>query len=74
MSELRCICTYATDGQWLFLKIVIWFAVAVFLGYFVLLIIWDIQDGLERRRHTRRQFLPNQRTTHEEERFQEIHE
>ena len=74
MSELHCICTYATDGQWLFLIIIFWFGMVVFVGYFVLLIYWDIQDGLERRRYIRRQVIQSPRTAHEEERFEEIHE
>ena len=77
MSELRCICTLATDEQWLFVKIVIWFGVAVIICVFVTLIIWNIQDCLERRRHSRRRGQRHhgrgQRNQPDEGRFEEIH-
>ena len=74
MSNLHCICVYATDGQWLLLKILFWFAFAVFLGHIILIIFWNIQDGLERRQQARRHHHLSRRTTDVEERFEEIHD
>ena len=76
MSELRCICTLATDEQWLFVKIVIWFGIAVIVCVFGTLIIWKIQDCLERRHLTRRRAHRHhgrdRRNQPDEGRFEEI--
>ena len=76
MSELRCICTFATDEQWLVLQIVIWFSVAVVVGLLFTLIIWNIQDCLERRRgrRRRRHHGRDRRNQPDEGRFEEIRE
>ena len=66
MSNLQNVCVYATDGQWLLLTILFWFAVAVLLVNIVLLIFWYIQDSLERRH-----FL-GQRTTDVEEEIRDL--
>ena len=75
MSELRCICTFATDEQWLVLQIVIWFSVAVVVGLLFTLIIWNIQDCLERRRRRgQRHHGRDRRNQPDEGRFEEIRE
>ena len=74
MKELRCICTYATDEEWLSVKIVVWFSIVVvscLLAYFVILI---IKDCVEIRRRARRYHGREQRNVFVEERFEEIRE
>ena len=75
MAELRCICTYATEEQWLVTKILFWFGVAVvacLLAFFVILIIKDCIEKRRRRRHQHQRGRGRaRRSTHEDERFEE---
>ena len=72
MKKLRCVCTFATDEEWLSVKIVVWFSVAVIACLMIFLITLKIKDCLEMRHHIRRQRGRAQRNNFEEERFEEI--
>ena len=74
MKELRCICTYATEEEWLSVKIVVWFSVAVVTCLLVYFVILFIKDWLEMRRRARHHHGREQRNVFEEERFEEIRE
>ena len=73
MATQRCLCTIVTEGQWLFLKIVFWSAVAVIACVFFMEVGFIIQDFLENRRRTRPHFGPGRSNIRQDEhRFEEI--
>ena len=72
MKQLRCICTFATDGEWLSVKIVVGISIVVIACLMVFLITLKIKDCLEMRHHIRRQRGRAHRNNFEEERFEEI--
>ena len=74
MKELRCICTYATEEEWLSVKIVVWFSVTVVTCWLVYFVILFIKDWLEMRRRAIHRHGREQRNAFEEERFEEIRE
>ena len=74
MATKHCICTIATEEQWLFVKIVFWFGVVVVACTLAWLIFVNIEDCLERRRRVMRHRGPGRRNIREEERFEEIRE
>ena len=73
MKKLRCVCTFATDEEWLSVKIVVWFSFAVIACLMIFLITLKIKDCLEMWRYVRRRGRV-QRNDFEEERFEEIHD
>ena len=74
MAIKWCLCINATDGQWLFTKIVFWISVAIIALILVLFIKMNIQDCLERRRHAEHYHGRSRRNNSAEERFEEIRE
>ena len=72
MAIKWCLCINATDGQWLFTKIVFWISVAIIVLMLAFFFKMNIQDCFERRHRAKRHHGRSHRNDSVEERFEEI--